>query len=76
MCGSIWGTEEGKWSPRGWLASRPMTDEMRERDVRGGACVLFGRVAEPTFKQAFKPGQNATKSRNEAKATTMNSSGC
>jgi len=47
----------------GGFASRPMTDEMRGRDVRGGACVLFGRVAEPTFKQTRTPErQNATKS--------------
>ena len=45
----------------GGFASRPMTDEMRGRDVRGGACVLFGRVANPTFRTT----QNKRRSENE-----------
>ena len=48
----------------GGFASRPMTDEMRERDVRGGACVLFGRVAEPTSKS-----ERATEKRRKAPTT-------
>ena len=45
----------------GGFASRPMTDEMRGRDVRGGACVLFGRVAEPTFKPSNQKTTENTK---------------